>query len=182
MKAYFDIDALVESGLIRSELEYERALIADRKLRILAKDNSKLKKLRMELRALIERYEKEEWSDVDTLTVEKLRESDEAERIAEVERGFFEERKQLIRKKLKELDLTQENLGFVLGHKSKTHMSELMNGIKPFTLKDLVVINKLLKIELDVLIPRFLSNEDQVKINKAVEGLNKPKVKFLVNS
>lgn len=181
MKAYFDIDALVESGLIRSELEYERALIADRKLRILAKDNSKLKKLRMELRALIESYEKEEWSDVDTLTDEKLRESDEAERIAEVERAFFEERKQLIRKKLKELDLTQENLGFVLGHKSKTHMSELMNGIKPFTLKDLIIINRVLQIDISVLIPRFLSKEDQAKVNKAVEVLNKPKIKLVTD-
>jgi len=54
-------------------------------------------------------------------------------------------------------------------------MSELMNGIKPFTLKDLIIINRLLKLEISVLIPVFLSKEEQTKINKAVEKLAKSK-------
>lgn len=73
------------------------------------------------------------------------------------------------------LEITQENLASILGHKSKTHMSELMNGIKPFTLKDLIIINHLLKIEISILIPIFLSTEEQTKINKAVEKLDKSK-------
>ena len=66
----------------------------------------------------------------------------------------------------------------ILGHKSKTHMSELMNGIKPFTLKDLIIINRLLKINIDVLIPVFLSKEDQVKVKEAVKKLDKPKLRL----
>ena len=39
MKTHFDIKEIVESGSISNELDYERALIADRKLRLLAKEN-----------------------------------------------------------------------------------------------------------------------------------------------
>lgn len=178
MKTHFDIEAIVEKGIITNELDYDRALIADRKLRLLAKDSVHFKHLRTKLRDIIEKYEASEWSDADKIDDRKLAESAKSERIAELERQFLENRKQAIRKKLKELDLTQENLAMLLGHKSKTHMSELMNGIKPFTLKDLVIINRLLKIEIAVLIPVFLSKEDQVKVQEAVMKLDKPKVKL----
>ncbi len=178
MKAHFDIEKIVERGIITSELDYDRALIADRKLRLLAKENPHFKNLRLRLRDLIEKYENAEWSDVDKINEEKLTESEASEYIAEQERLFLENRKQQIRKKLKALDLTQESLGLILGHKSKTHMSELMNGIKPFTLKDLVIIHRLLKIEIGVLIPVFLSKEDQIKVREAVLKLDKPKVRL----
>ena len=179
MKTHFDIEKIVEKGFITNELDYDRALIADRKLRILAKEDLHFKNLRTKLRDIIEKYENAEWSDVDQIDDAKLLESDKSEQIAELERVFLENRKQAIRKKLKELELTQENLGSVLGHKSKTHMSELMNGIKPFTLKDLIIINRLLKIEIAVLIPVFLSKEDQIKVKEAVIKLGKPKVKLI---
>lgn len=54
-------------------------------------------------------------------------------------------------------------------------MSELMNGIKPFRLKDLIIINRLLKIDFRELVPVFLSEEDQATVRDAVEKLNKPK-------
>jgi hypothetical protein len=178
MKTHFDIEKIVENGLISNELDYERALIADRKLRILASENLHFKNLRFKLRDLIEKYEISEWSDVDKIDENKLLESDKYERIAELERLFIETRKQSIRNRLKEFDLTQENLASILGHKSKTHMSELMNGIKPFTLKDLIIINRLLKIEIAILIPVFLSKEDQTKVKEAIIKLDKPKVKL----
>jgi hypothetical protein len=74
--------------------------------------------------------------------------------------------------------LTQENIASVLGHKSKTYMSDLMNGIKPFTLRDLIIINKLLKIDFKELVPVFLSEKDQTKVREAVETLNNPKLKL----
>lgn len=178
MKTQFDIEKIVEKGVITNELDYDRALIADRKLRVLANDNLHFKNLRTKLRDIIEKYENSEWSDVDKIDDTKLLESDKAERIAELERLFLENRKQAIRKKLKELELTQENLALILGHKSKTHMSELMNGIKPFTLRDLIIINRLLKIEIAVLIPIFLSKDDQIKVKEAVMKLGKTKVKL----
>ena len=178
MKTHFDIEKIVEKGIITNELDYDRALIADRKLRLLAKESLHFKNLRTKLRNIIERYEISEWSDIDKIDDNKLSESAKSEHIAELERLFIETRKQAIRKKLKELDLTQENLALILGHKSKTHMSELMNGIKPFTLKNLIIINRLLKINIALLIPVFLSKEDQVKVKEAVIKLDKPKVRL----
>jgi antitoxin component HigA of HigAB toxin-antitoxin module len=178
MKTHFDIEKIVEKGIITNELDYDRALIADRKLRLLAKESLHFKNLRTKLRNIIERYEISEWSDIDNIDDNKLSESAKSEHIAELERLFIENRKQAIRSKLKELDLTQENLALILGHKSKTHMSELMNGIKPFTLKDLIIINRLLKINIAALIPVFLSKEDQVKVKEAVIKLDKPKLRL----
>lgn len=178
MKTQFDIEKIIEKGVITNELDYERALISDRKLRLLAKENLHFQNIRTKLRDIIEKYEIAEWNDVDKIDDNKLLESDKAERIAELERLFLENRKQAIRKKLKELELTQENLASILGHKSKTHMSELMNGIKPFTLKDLIIINRLLKIEIAVLLPVFLSKEDQIKVKEALVKLGKPKVRL----
>jgi len=176
MKTHFDIEKIVELGIINNELDYERALIADRKLRLLGKEDVYFKTLRKKLRGIIEKYENKEWSVVESIDDNKLLESDKAEKFAELERQFLETRKIEIRKKLKALELTQENLASILGHKSKTHMSELMNGIKPFTLRDLIIIHQLLKIEISTLIPVFLSKEEQTKINQAVEKLDKSKV------
>lgn len=180
MKANLDIEKLINEGLISNELDYERALVAERKLRLLAKESIHFKNLRSKLRDLIEKYENSEWINVDQIDDNKIIESDKYERIAELERIFIENRKLSIRKKLKELDLTQENLAAILGHKSKTHMSELINGIKPFTLKDLVIINRVLKIEIGLLIPVFLSKTDQIRLNEVAKILNKPKVKLNV--
>ena len=41
MKTQLDISKLLEIGKIQNELDFERALIADRKLRILSKEDSK---------------------------------------------------------------------------------------------------------------------------------------------
>ena len=178
MKTQFDIEKLVEKGSITNELDYERAMIADRKLRLLSKESAHFKKLRKRLRDIIEEYEKSNWSDINQITEEILIESNTAELIADLERLFIENRKKEIRKKLKEFNLTQENLALLLGHKSKTHMSELINGIKPFTLKDLIVIHRLLKIDIKILVPIFLSKEDQVKIKEALKTINNPKIKL----
>ena len=57
-------------------------------------------------------------------------------------------------------------------------MSELINGISPFPLKDLIIINRLLKIELVDLLPTFLSQNDQLKVKSAITELNNPKIKL----
>lgn len=178
MNTPLDIEKLVKSGKISNELEYEKAMIADRKLRLLSKENEHFKNLRYQLRNIIEIYENAEWRDEENINDKKISESNTAEKIAEAERVFFESRKQSIRKTLKELDLTQENLAFILGHKSKTHMSELINGIKPFTLKDLIIINRVLNIDMKLLIPVFLSEDDEIRISDALNALNKPKLKL----
>ena len=57
-------------------------------------------------------------------------------------------------------------------------MSELMNGVSPFSLKDLIVINRLLKIDLTDLVPTFLSQIEREKIRESILKLKNPKIKL----
>ena len=50
MKTQFDISEIVENGEITNELDFERALIAGRKLRVLSKEDPKFKPVRKKLR------------------------------------------------------------------------------------------------------------------------------------
>ncbi|MFN0729893.1 PDDEXK family nuclease [Polaribacter gochangensis] len=177
MNTQFDIEKVLEAGKLKNELELERAMIADRKLRILCKENSKLKPVRKQLRDLIEKYEAKNWSSSEIDDV-KLKESDLAELIAEKERQFTYRRKELIKKQLKKFDLIQQDLMTLLGHNSKTHMSELMNGISPFTLNDLIVINRLLKIDLTDLVPTTISQKRRSQIKKSIQVIGTKKIKL----
>ena len=93
MKTNFDIEELIAAGRITSELDYERAMVADRKLRLLGKTSMYFKGLRLKLRNLIEEYEKTNWSDHKAVTKKRLRESERAEENAAAERLFIEKRK-----------------------------------------------------------------------------------------
>ena len=178
MKTQFDILELIKVGKIQNELDFERVLIADRKLRVLSKEEPKYKTVRKELRTLIEQYENQNWSAKSEISDKKIRESDVAELITEKERLFIKRRKNLLRNKIKSLNLTQQDFGKILGHTSKSYISELMNGISPFSLKDLIVINRLLKIDLTDLIPTFLSQSESVKIRTTIKKLDNPKLKL----
>lgn len=178
MKTQFDISKLLKAGKIENELDFERALIADRKLRTLSKSDPSYKTLRKKLRDLIENYENQNWSSDSRISEKKLRESDIAESIAEKERQFIQRRKELIRKKLKSLNLNQQNLGAILGHRSKSYMSELMNGVSPFSLRDLIIINRLLKIDLTDLVPTFLPQSERRKVRISIKKLDNPKIKL----
>lgn len=177
MNTQFDIEEVLAEGRISNELDYERALVADRRLRVLSKDNPKLKGLRDQLRELLEQYENSEWVN-STITAKKLYESDLAELIAEKERAFVQSRKALIKRQLKKLGLNQQQLGLLLGHTSKTYMSELMNGVSPFTLNDLVVMNRILNIKLTDLVPTTLSQAQRVRIKASIEKMGNDKVKL----
>ena len=178
MKTQLDISQLIEAGKIQNESDFKRALIADRKLRVLSKENPKFKTTRKKLRDLIEQYENQNWSADSKISDKKLRESEVAELIAEKERLFIQRRKELIRKKIKNLNLTQQDFGKILGHQSKSYISELMNGVSPFSLKDLIVINRLLKIDLINLVPTFLPQSDRKKIRTTIKKLDNPKLKL----
>lgn len=178
MTTQFDVSQLIETGKIQNELDFERALIADRKLRVLSKENSKFKSVRKKLRDLIEQYESENWDADSKITDKKLRESDISELVAEKERLFIQRRKELIREKLKTLNLTQQDFGKILGHQSKSYITELINGVSPFSLKDLVVINRVLKIDLTDLVPTFLPQSERMKIRTTIKKLDNPKLKL----
>ncbi|MDO3641770.1 helix-turn-helix transcriptional regulator [Mucilaginibacter sp. L3T2-6] len=158
-----DLDFLLKKGKINSEVEHERAIMFHRQLRLLVKEHPELTSKRTALQQLIKSYEKENW-EYETISDELIAESDAAEAIIEKESMFFTKRKELIKDKLKELSLTQKDFGKILGHSSKSYISELINGACSFSMRDVVLIHALLKIGFDDLIPttRLALEKDQV--------------------
>lgn len=173
-----DIDQLILKGEITNELELERASIAERKLRIISKDFPAAKTKRKKIRELIYEYEQKHWSQRNKITKKQIIQSDNAEKIVKQESDFLEKRKNLIRAKLKHLGLTQQEFGKILGHDSKSYMSELMNGVVPFTLKDLVLISRLLRINLNKLIPTEIPEDEKQKVEKTFKKLGKSRLKL----
>jgi transcriptional regulator with XRE-family HTH domain len=168
---------ILQKGSISNEMELEQALIIERKLRLLAKENPELAESRTQLRAIIKEYEKANWSSDSIISNKKIKESDVAELIAEEERKFLANRKEIIKAKLTELGINQQDLGLILGH-SKSYISELINGINPFTLKDLIIIHKLFGIKLEDLIPTIIPQKESEKIKSSILKINKPKLKL----
>jgi len=178
MNQDFDINELIQRGKINDELELERASMAERKLRLYSEEIENSEKKRQELFKMIKEYEKKHWSDQTKISDQQIAENDEAEETVLRETNFIDKRKKLIKLKLKKLGINQQEFGVIIGHNSKSYMSELMNGVVPFTLKDLVIISKLLKINLERLIPTEIHNYEKIKIEKSIKKLHKPQIKF----
>ena len=53
-----------------------------------------------------------------------------------------------------------------------------MNGVSPFTLNDLIIINRLFKIDLTDLIPTTLPQRQRVKIKKSIQKIGSEKIKL----
>ena len=172
-----DLNKTLGKGSIDNELDFERASIIERKLRLLVKEHPELAEKRYKLRAILKDYENRVWIETE-ITAGKIQESDLAELIAEQERQFLHKRKSLIRKKLQLLSLSQKELGKILEHKSVSYISELINGVNAFTTHDLVVIHLLLKIDFNDLIPTVLNAGEREKLARAVHELNNPKLKI----
>ncbi len=177
MKTQIDLRNILKSGKLVNELELERALILDRKLCLLIEQHPGLAEDRKRLRLIIKSYEKTHWSKSSTVTENQVKESNDAEFIAEQERKFLEARKEIIQKSLLKYHLTQQDLGKLLGH-GKSYISELMNGISPFSNRDLVILHRLFHIKLEYLIPTIISQKDKEKINENINKLNNPKLKL----
>ncbi len=175
MKDIINIKEIESIKSLENEYDLEKASLLERKLRLMTGENLDLKPIRKKLRDLIKEYEDRKWSDFDKITDSQLLESDKAEEIVNYEQIFINKRKNSIRKKLNEYDMTQQDLGFVLGH-PKSYMSELINGVSQFTLKDLVIIHRVLGINLNVLVPTFLQSETRDKVRESIKKLNKPKL------
>jgi antitoxin component HigA of HigAB toxin-antitoxin module len=175
MKDILDIREIEKIERLENEYDLEKASLLERKLRLMIDENPDLKPLRSRLRDLIKEYEDREWSDFDRISDSQVEESDNAEEVVSYEQKFINKRKAAIRKKLKEYDLTQQDLGLILGH-PKSYMSELINGVSQFTLKDLVIIHRILGIKLNILIPTFLQSETRDKVRESIKKLNKPKL------
>ena len=170
-----DISRVINRG-ISDESEYQRAMIAYRKLRNLSRNNPEYKRLRRNLADLLEKYESDNWPKGEPVSDEQLKVSDEQENLAQQEQEFYQKRKDLIRQRLSEYGINQQQLGKILGHPSKSYMSELMNGLTPFTLSDLILISKVLKIDLDQLIPPFVSYEKRMRARSEIQNMKGSKL------
>jgi hypothetical protein len=177
MDTIVGLNALLGRGKIENELDFERASIISRKLRVLVKEHPELTEKRIKLRGILREYENRVWAG-DDISAEKIAESDLAETVAEGEHRFLHKRRILIREKLQSLSLSQKDLAKLLGHRSVTHMSELVSGITPFTTRDLVIIHLLLKIDFNDLVPTSINPTEKQKITLAVQQLNNPKLKI----
>jgi len=177
MKEQTDLRNILKKGVLSDELDLERALIIDRKLRLIAKVHPELTEDRTQLRLIIKSYEKLNWANNATITDDKVKESNDAEFIAEQERVFLEIRKENIKEHLTKFELTQQDLGKILGH-GKSYMSELMNGISPFSNRDLIILHRLFHIKLEYLIPTIISQKDRGKLKESLNQLNKPELRL----
>jgi transcriptional regulator with XRE-family HTH domain len=169
-----DVDQINE---LKSEYDLEKASLLARKLRWMSQEDSSLKPIREKLLQLMEDYEKKHWNNFKPISDEQIKESDKAEEIIHKENEFFNKRKEIIRAKLKEYDMNQQELGELLGH-SKSYISELVNGVSNFSMKDIIVIHRIFKISFDDLIPTFIESETRDEIKRNIHKLNKPKLRL----
>ena len=165
--------------LLSSELEYERATSIYLKLRLLTKEDKSYQPIREHLRGLITKYEQDNWVDENSITDKQIKESDLAESLVQAENEFYYKRKVLIKEKLKVYSINQNDLAKILGHQ-KGYMSELVNGLRPFSKEDIVIINRLLKIKLDNLIPPFIKQDKAKHIKHTLSSLSNNKIKLSI--
>lgn len=173
----FDIDNILQIVELLNEFEFEKANSLQLKLRWMIKEDISLKPIREHLRALIKDYENKNWANVEKLCDEQIVQNDKAEILVSAENRFINERKELIKSKLKVYGLTQSELAKILGHRDN-YMSELINGIRPFSKDDIVIMHRILKIKLELLISPFVKEDIAKHIRLTLQNLNKPKIKL----
>jgi hypothetical protein len=172
-----DIKEVMSIERLDNEYDLHKASLLERKLRLMIAENPDLKPIRKKLRDLIKDYEDRHWTDLDSITDSQVEYSEKAGSIVDYEQKFIQNRKESIKKKLKEFDMTQQDLGFLLGH-PKSYMSELINGVSQFTLKDLIITHRILGINLSTLIPTSLQSDTRDKLTESIRKLNKPKLRL----
>jgi antitoxin component HigA of HigAB toxin-antitoxin module len=173
-----DVSTALKVTELSSELELVEATALQNKLRWMIKDNPALEPVRKHLRSLILKYETTNWKNDNSVSEKQIADHNKAEEITSLETKFIQKRAELIKRTLKKYDLSQQNLADMLGH-SKTYMSELINGVRPFAMNDFLIMHKYFKIKLELLIPPFIKTEKIEQANAVVKKLHKPKLKAL---
>jgi len=174
-----EIDNILKLDKLYNELEFEKATSIYGRLRWMAKDDNSLEPIRQHLKLLINNYEKDHWENESQITDEQITESDIAEKVVSSESKFIQRRKELIREKLKKNGLSQQDLAKLLGHRPN-YMSELINGVRPFSRDDIIILHRLFKIKFEDLVPPFLKEEvsNHIKITLKELKRNKAKLKL----
>lgn len=173
----FSVQHIQQLRCLDSELELEKASSLFLKLRVLAKEEPKYKDIRTHLAKLIKDYEEKHWSDKNAITDEQVQESDLAEILISLESKFYKRRKEVIKSKLKAEGLNQNDLAKLLGH-NKSYVSELVNGLRPLSKEDIILIHRLFKIKLDDLVPPFIKADKVLHIEKTLDSLSHHNIKL----
>lgn len=173
MDSKFDFQKVLKKGELEDQQEYEIAKIAAQKIGQLAEQDAELKPIHQKLQEFIQAFEaKHQQAEVPQKYPAPPKTEEEGEE------PFIQKRKTLIRKQLQKHGLNQQEFGLLLGHGSKSYISELMNGVVPFSLKDLVIIHRLFGIKLADLVPTTLSSEEELQVLAVAKQLGKTKLKF----
>ncbi len=175
-----EIDKILIIDELNNELDFERATSIHGKLRWMVKEDRSLEPVRSHLLSLIEKYESKHWNNESEITENQITESDLAERIVCAESLFLQNRKQLIKAKLKENEIAQKDLAKLLGHRPN-YMSELMNGVRPFSRDDIIVIHRLFGIDFNDLIPPFLKKETVNHIKSTLGTMKNSRFKLKIS-
>ncbi len=170
----FDINNILKLDELKNEFEFEKATSIYDRLRWMVKEDKSLEPIKQHLKSLIKHYEKTYWSDETRISDEQIKESDLAEKIVGSESEFIQKRKELIKDKLKENGITQQDLAKILGHRSN-YMSELINGVRPFSRDDIIVLHRLFNIDFKYLVPPFLKSEVTNHIKLTIRELKNKK-------
>ncbi len=172
-----ELGNILKLNKLENELEFEQATSLYGKLRWMVKEDSSLEPVRQHLKILIKRYEETNWGNEQQITDKQIEESDHAEKVVSLENEFIHKRKEIIRKKLKENDLTQKDLAKILGHRPN-YMSELINGIRPLSRDDIIILHRLFDIDFKYLVPPFLKSEITNHIKSALGELKSKRIKL----
>lgn len=175
----FKIENILKIKSLESELELEQANSLFNKLRILQKVNPSMKLKRQHLANLIEAYENEHWSDSQKVTKLRIDASNRAGNTVNLQNQFIQRRKELIKKALKTNGLLQKDLADILSH-GNGYTSELINGVRPFSQDDIIIVHKVLGIELrDLIIPMLKEPKlKRVQLVLREKKKNNPKLKI----
>jgi hypothetical protein len=73
MKEQIDLRDFLKKGELTSELDLERALILDRKLRLIIKEQPEFASERKRLRSIIKSYEKAHWNSDSDITDQQIK-------------------------------------------------------------------------------------------------------------
>jgi plasmid maintenance system antidote protein VapI len=175
-----EIDNILKIDELNNELEFEQATAIQGKLRWMVKKDKSLEPIRQHLLNLIEKYETKHWQNESEITDQQIKESDDAERIVNAETVFIKKRKDLIKEKLKESEMSQKDLAKILGHRPN-YMSELMNGVRPFSRDDIVVLHRLFELEFKDLMSPFLKKEVTNHIKSTLNEMKNKRVRLKMN-
>lgn len=170
------INRILKLNNLSSEYEFEKISSLYLQLRKESKTSGvDYQDERNHLKKLIKEYEHENWLKEYEVSEIQIKESDVAENLVRLENEFNQKRKDFIKKRLKEYSLNQNDLAKILGHR-KSYMSELINGLRPLSKEDIIILNQLLSIKLEDLIPPFIKYSKAIKVKKALSNISKDKV------